>query len=244
MKTINSVQNPLIKQLLELKTNKGRLAARRFLISGYHLVEMAVAKRLVKLVLTLEPLVDLDPAIEQVIVSVAIMKKLADQVTPQGIIAVCEDVPQLPINGPRIAYLDQINDPGNLGTILRSASAFGIDMVLLSPDCVSVYNPKTIAASQGAIFAVNVREASIDDIAQLKAKGYRLVGTLLDAKAIPSNEYEWFDNTVVIFGNEAHGISEQLVPLLDDKIMIPITNVESLNVAMAASIVFYDMKYR
>jgi TrmH family RNA methyltransferase len=119
MKTINSVQNPLIKQLLELKTNKGRLAARRFLISGYHLVEMAVAKRLVKLVLTLEPLIDLDPAIEQVIVSAAILKKLADQVTPQGIIAVCEDVPQLPINGPRIAYLDQINDPGNLGTILR-----------------------------------------------------------------------------------------------------------------------------
>jgi len=244
MKTILSAQNPLIKQLLELKTAKGRIATRQFLISGFHLLEMALEKRLVKLVLVLEPLAQLDQSIEQIIVSEAIIKKLSDQVTPQGVVGVCDYLPQSPLSGQSIVYLDAIADPGNLGTILRSASAFDIDLVLLSPDCVSLYNPKTIAASQGAIFSVNVREASMADLANLKKEGYRLVGTLLDANAIKSNEYEWKKKTVVIFGNEAHGISSNTAKLLDDKIMIPIANIESLNVAMAASIIFYDMKWR
>ena len=244
MKTIQSAQNTLIKQLLELKTPRGRQTYRRFLVAGFHLLEMALESKSLKMILTLEPIKNIPDHIQQIIVTETILKKLSDQVTPQGVVGVCDYLPALSIKGDRIAYLDGVADPGNLGTIIRSATAFGIDMLLVSQDSVSIYNPKTIAASQGAIFTLPLCEATISDLRYLKDNKYRLTGALLTEDAIKSTEYRWAKQCVIVFGNEAHGISHDVSELLNDKIIIPIANIESLNVAMAASIIFYDMKYR
>lgn len=243
MKSITSLQNPLIKQLISLKTTSGRHQVGQFLISGFHLLEMALSQQLVKLVLCLEPVANVPIEIEQIMVTPEIIQKLSNQVTPQGVVAVCDYLSDYPIEGNHLAYLDGVSDPGNLGTILRSATAFGIDMVLLSPTCASLYNPKTIAASQGALFTTKTKVIKdTSELALIKERGYSLIGTMLDSKAQHPNTINWTKPCIVAFGNEAHGLSPEVIQLLDTKIMIPINGIESLNVAMAASIIFYVMK--
>ncbi|HAV19676.1 MAG TPA: RNA methyltransferase [Firmicutes bacterium] len=243
-KTITSTANPLFKSLLELKTTSGRKAQGRFLIEGVHMVKMAINVHIVEQIIALSPCENIEEAILQIIVPASLMKRLATQVTPQGVLAVCRELPIDFMLGPQIIYLDGVNDPGNLGTIIRSAAAFGIETILLSPDCVSLYNPKALAASQGAIFTVNVRESSIDELKRLKEQGYRLIGTRLHEEAIPLNRFAYPKKFVLVFGSEAHGIGQVLLPLLDESIVIPMEYIESLNVAMAATIIMYDMKYR
>ena len=244
IKEITSAVNETIKQVLELKTAQGRQRQQRFIVEGFHLLEMALHAGIVVTIIALEPQKNLLENIDQIIVPPSLLKKLSAQVTPQGVLAICRMLPEAPLRGQRVAYLEGINDPGNLGTIIRSAAAFDLDLLIVSPDSVSLYNPKVLAASQGAIFTLPIKEGNMNDLITLKEQGYALIGTVLSSKALPLNKFAYPERFVIAFGSEDHGLSADIRRLLDTEVTIPMASIESLNVAMAASIVFYDMKFR
>ncbi len=244
IKIITSTGNPLIANLLKLQTAKGRVDQQAFLISGHHLLKMALEREVVTLILTTKMLDYVDAEIEQIIVSDAIIKKLAQQVTPQGVVGVCRFMKQEVLTSKRLLYLDGVSDPGNVGTIMRSALAFNLKDLMFGRDTASVYNPKTISASQGALFNVNIHQSTIDDLRKMKQSGYRLIGTLIDPNAKQVPNYRYPDQCVVIFGSEGQGIRQEIIDLLDERLYIPIQNIDSLNVAMAATIIIYDMSLK
>jgi len=138
--------------------------------------------------------------------------------------------------------LDNVQDPGNVGTIIRSADSFGIDSVLLTDDCADLYNPKTIRATMGAIFRQKVTTININD---LKVSGVRIVGTDSKSDDCVDIKKAVLKNTVVILGNEGQGLSHELRKLCDEMITIPLSpGSESLNVAIAASIIMWEAKGR
>jgi len=144
--------------------------------------------------------------------------------------------------------LDCIQDPGNLGTIIRAATWFGIRNIVCSEDCVDVYNPKVIQASMGAIIHVNVLYTDLKAfLTEAKGKGLSVYGTLLEGKSIYTEKLE--KKGIILLGNESKGISDDLVPFIDYKLMIPKFSdaelgIDSLNVGMAASIVLSEFARR
>jgi TrmH family RNA methyltransferase len=140
--------------------------------------------------------------------------------------------------------LDFVQDPGNLGTIIRAAAWFGIKNIVCSTDCVDVYNPKVIQASMGAILHVNVYYSDLKEfVALAHEKKIPIFGTMLAGESIYDHKLD--NKGIILLGNESGGISDELIPFITDKIMIPgankaIPGIESLNVSMAASVVFSE----
>lgn len=140
--------------------------------------------------------------------------------------------------------LEGIQDPGNVGTILRTASAFNIGSVILTGGCADPYNPKTIRASMGAIFRQPVSVMDLDGIRMLKAKGIRLCGAALGEKCRDVREVT-FKNTAVVIGSEGRGLTEEMLGLCDETIKIPMSpKSESLNAAVAAAIIMWEANMR
>lgn len=140
--------------------------------------------------------------------------------------------------------LDTVQDPGNLGTIIRTAAWFGIKNIFCSPDCVDVYNPKVIQASMGAILHVNVFYTDLRTLLEKASdKKIRIFGAVLDGESIYSCKLD--NKGIILLGNESQGISSELLPYITDRIMIPkISNaqsgIDSLNVSMAASVILSE----
>lgn len=137
-----------------------------------------------------------------------------------------------------ILALDFIQDPGNMGTIIRSADAFGVKHILLLNNCVNPYNEKVLRASMGSIFRVNIRETSLDELIILKEKGYNIIST----SPVGENIGFFSGKKIVVMGNEGNGVSDEIFNLSDKRVSIPMNgNTESLNVAVATGIVLYIM---
>jgi len=176
------------------------------------------------------------------------LKKISSLKTPHNALAVV-GMPDMKVNpddlkkGLTVA-LDTVQDPGNLGTIIRAAAWFGIRNIFCSPDCVDVYNPKVIQASMGAILHVNVIYANLEDLfKEALEKKIRIFGALIEGESIYSYRLEKCG--IIVLGNESKGISEGLLPYITDRIMIPRLNeaasgIDSLNVSMAASVIFSE----
>lgn len=177
------------------------------------------------------------------------MDRLCDTDTPQAVAArVAQARPcqgdDLPANERLILAVDQLQDPGNLGTLLRTADWFGVNTVLISRNSVDLYNPKVVRASMGAIFHLTCcTEVEMrPTLAQLRERGYRLLAAMTDAAAPLVYEAE---KTVLLVGNEANGISADLVELADHCFTIPrLGGGESLNAAIAAGIALYELTKR
>jgi TrmH family RNA methyltransferase len=139
-------------------------------------------------------------------------------------------------------YLDDVRDPGNVGTLLRTALAFGFHDVVLSRSSAEAYASKVLLASQGAIFSLNLKESEQtpeEDIRDLKARGYRVVVTDLKA-ALPPEEIKTLDAPLaLVLGNEARGVDPEVVALADQAVRIPMSGIDSLNVAIAGGILMY-----
>jgi len=152
------------------------------------------------------------------------------------------------ILGDLCVALDFIQDPGNLGTIIRSAAWFGIRNIVCSDNCVDVYNPKVIQASMGAILNVSVWYLDlVEFLGNARKEKISVYGTLLDGEPVYSKELS--RKGVIVLGNESKGISEELIPFITERIMIPkftssVHGIESLNVAMAASVIFSEFTRR
>ncbi len=250
MKEITAVNNPLIQYLRTLQKSKNRYQNHQFLVEGWHLVEKALEVEAVLTVFILNHQLNnyqnkLPKNVKIVLVNQTIIKKISQEVTPQGIIALCKFKVITEKNPNNILLLDKIQDPSNLGAILRSCSAFGINKVFLSNDSVDLYNHKVISASQGAIFNVNLEYCDLMPlITKLKKENYHLYGTFLHETKQPKTleTIKFQTKNAILFGNEGHGINQELKNLVDENILIKTTNnVESLNLATSVAITIYSL---
>ena len=179
------------------------------------------------------------------------MGKISQLTTPQNVLGIF-NIPDISINnlslsGALTLMLDDIKDPGNMGTIIRIADWFGIKQIICSPESVDIYNPKVVQGSMGSIARVNVAYANLLDILQNKSENIPVYGALLDGENIYKTTLE--PSGIIIIGNESEGISENLLPHISKKIMIPSFNTnlqkaESLNAAIAAGIICAEFRRR
>ena len=233
---ITSLQNEHVKYWNSLKEKKVRDKERRFFIEGDHLISEARKQNLV-----LETISTVDESAD-FLVTKEIMKKISSQATISENAAVVRFIPEDKISG-NIIVLDGIQDPGNLGTIIRSCIAFGFTNIILGDTSVDLYNPKVIRATEGMIFHINVlRRNLLDFLPTLKGMNYKMVGTdVANGKDIRKLKKE---NIALVLGNEGNGISENVKNLCDEFVNIKMSsNCESLNVGVAASILMYEVSY-
>jgi len=231
---ITSLKNDLVKYWVSLNDKKVRDKDKVFLVEGDHLVNEALKNNLVVYTIS-----TIDSKADYLITD-EIMKKISNQKSVSSIAALVKFIPDKDING-NVLILDGVQDPGNLGTIIRSAVAFNFKSIILSDTSVDLYNPKVVRATEGMIFNINVkRESLLKAIPELKSNGYEVIGTDVNEgkniKSIPKK------NVAIIIGNEGNGISSEVKELIDRFIYIPIDkDCESLNAGVAASIIMYEV---
>lgn len=240
MLEILSKNNQKIKDACALKLKKVRQEKGLFLMEGIKNLDLALAHGSVKTIFTSIGLPKLKQNIECYKVNDEVLHKLAVSENPEGVVFVCEMLKPKKDKKDyhKIVYLDQINDPGNLGTILRSAVAFNYDAVILSKGSVDLYNEKVVAASKGAIFLIDAFVSDINDYLD-----HQIIVSTLDEKSIPLSECEKPKDFILVLGNESHGVSEPIIKLANKLIKIEMNDViDSLNVAMAGAILMNYFK--
>lgn len=236
-----SVENKRIKEIKKLNQKKYRDTENEFLIEGRHLVLEAYKKGLLKTVI-LEQDEIFPLAVETMYVTSDIINYLADTETPQNVMGICSKMEENKDIGDHILILDEIQDPGNLGTIIRSAVAFNIDTIVLGDKTVDLYNPKVVRASQGMMFHINIVKKNLNTfIPELKKQQYKILGTKVTrGKSLKTLEKN--NKFAIIMGNEGNGVKEEILDMCDDYIYIEMNAVcESLNVAVATSIILYEL---
>lgn len=238
---ITSINNEHIKELAKLKDKKYRDNSLVFLVETKHLVMEAYKEGLVKeLILEKDELYPLN--VDTLYVSREVMKKLSSTDTPSKVMAVVYKKKEENIIGERVLILDNIQDPGNLGTIIRSAVAFNIDTIVLSNDTVDLYNPKVVRANQGMMFHINIiKRNTISIINELKHEGYKIVGTKV-TNGHDVKDAKIYSHFALVIGNEGKGISRDVDNLCDEYLYIKMNETcESLNASVAASILLYEI---
>lgn len=238
---VTSLENKEIKRITKLNSKKYRELEKEFIVEGEHLVEEAYKNGLLKKILLLEN-EDIKIDIEKLYVSYDVMKKISNLDTPPRVIGICNLLKEKEI-GSKVLVLDGVQDPGNLGTIIRSSVAFNIDTIILSDDTVDIYNPKVIRSTQGMLFHINIIRKDIkEEIIKLKDKNYSIYTTNV-TKGIDIKEVEKSNQFVLIVGNEGNGVRKDISSLANYTICINTNkNVESLNVAVATSILLYELR--
>ncbi len=237
---ITSVNNDFIKETVKLKEKKYRDLTNTFLIEGLHLVNEAINNNLIKVIFVLEDF-SFDTNFKKIIVSREVMKKLSDNPSLPKIMAIVEKKKEESI-GNKVVILDRVQDPGNLGTIIRSATAFNFDTIILSNDSVDLYNSKVVRSTQGMLFNINILRRDIkEEITNLKSKNYLILGTDV-YNGSDVSKYTINEKFALVLGNEGTGVSEEVKSLCDDNLYIKMnSNCESLNVSVAASILMYEL---
>lgn len=246
---IESRSNPRIKEYRRLKDKKERMETGKYLVEGFRLVEEAFrAGMAIEAILYDE---DEDKGFETyirpylkdetvIVATKEILKDLSSTQAPQGVVAVVTISSEPEERPGLVLYLDRIQDPGNLGTILRSAHAGGASRILVSKGTVDPYSEKAIRSSMGSIFHVAVSMNGEEELEAYLGKGYRLAITSLDAEHSLYKE-DLTGNLIIAIGNEGSGVSEELIAMSDLHLKIPMPgNAESLNAAVAASIIIFE----
>lgn len=255
MQKISSKDNSLIKHVKKLKEKKYRQQYGEYIIEGLKLIEEAInEKAKISKIIICEG-EDNTEIIENhlryeiarfdcVLVPHNIFKTISDVETPQGIMAIIQknhDSKKIDFDTNIIVALDDVQDPGNLGTILRTIDSVGLKQVLVSKNTVDCYNSKVIRSTMGAIFRVNVIEC--DDLCEslniAKNNSFKVMVTSLKAKkTIYDIDY---NKKVIVVGNEGNGVSKSVMDLSDEKLIIPMPGkTESLNVAVATGVILYE----
>ena len=236
----SSIENKKIKNIKKLNTKKYRDEFNEFLIEGEHLVQEAYKNGILKEII-LEENTDIDIDIEKSYVTSSVLKYISELDNPSKIMGICKKIDKKNI-GNKILMLDGIQDPGNFGTIIRSSVAFNIDTIVLSRECVDLYNSKVLRATQGMIFNVNIVEKDLVELVpNLKKDGYKVYGTKVNGGKSLKN-VERCEKFAIIMGNEGRGVHSSLLDLCSDYIYIDMNSAcESLNVGVATSIILYEL---
>jgi TrmH family RNA methyltransferase len=253
IESLNSPHVARVKALIGSRGVKERKAAGQFVAEGLQCVREALVAKSGPTIETLyvtsngrrklEELADL-ASLNVVDVSDEVMKEMSETITPQGILAVCAipnvSLDSLTLNGSRrFIYLSEVQDPGNAGTILRSADAFAMDAVITSPGSVDMYSPKVVRSTAGSLWHIPVFESvAIDELLDRGINAFSLGAD--GAKKL--SDYQMSGDTLAVFGNEARGLSTGQNVDSIDVVSIPMPgNAESLNLSAAASIVMYHL---
>lgn len=243
---ITSIQNEQVKQWRKLHKRKFRMKMKKFLIEGFHLIEEAFNSGWeVETVIAQEGVNPPDWMSDDgiTIVNERVFNEITQTETPQGIAAIVK-MKDLPVRTDNfILLIDAIQDPGNLGTIIRTADAAGFSQIVLGTGTVDVYNDKVIRASQGSLFHISIKQANLlQAIDELKKENYTIYASAL-RNAINYQDVEIESKVALIVGNEGAGISEEILNVADKIVKIPIYGqAESLNVSIAAGILMYKMR--
>ena len=236
-----NIKNNKIKEIKKLNQKKYRARENLFLVEGEHLVLEAYKKGVIKeLILEQNTIFPLD--VPTMYVTNDVLSYISELEAPQNIMAICNKIQEKEELNDRILILDGIQDPGNLGTIIRSAVAFNIDTIILSNDTVDLYNSKVVRASQGLMFHLNIiKKDLLEIIPRLKEKDYKIIGT----KVTHGNSLKTLAKIkkfAIIMGNEGNGIKEETEELCDEFVYIDMNQAcESLNVGVATSIILYEL---
>jgi TrmH family RNA methyltransferase len=239
MAVINSVNNFRVLQWEKLKSKINRDKQGLFIAEGYHLVLEAYKAKCLKEIISIDDN-DMRFDVPAYQVTFGVMEKLSSMATPTRIIGICRQK-DAGGYGDNVLLADQIHHPGNLGTVIRSAVAFGVDTVVLG-NGVDVYNQKVIQASQGMVFNVNIIKKPLKDfIVELKDRGYQIIGTDV-REGTPLHDVKANGKRAVLIGNEGDGVDGELLGMCDIRVNIKINEkCESLNVGVAAGIVLYGL---
>ena len=270
MEIITSRQNPRIKSILALSDKKGRERQGLFRFDGVKLFSDALGVVSIKNVVLKHPVT---PSVEErvrgallaglltegqlIYVSEGVFEKLTEESSPEGIITVAERMTELHqvsdspesaaelLEGKALLLAESLRDPGNLGTIMRSCAALGIDTLVLSDDCADIYNPKTLRGAMGAVFrlpTVTLRREELPTLVEhLRQNGRHVFAAALRENAKSIGDISLAEGDCFIIGNEGHGLSEELIAAADTAAIIPmIEGNESLNAAAAAAICIWE----
>lgn len=267
---ITSTGNQNIKEVVQLrKKSKARSQAGVFLVEGIRMIQEVPVETLKKLYITegfykkykkeLDSLLTGKSSVKPELVSDTVFAYMSDTKTPQGVLGIVEqakyDLEEILIGvklpdgqesvrqAPHIMILDNLQDPGNLGTIFRTAEAAGVSGIIMSQDCVDIYNPKTIRSTMGAVYRMPFLyvEDLKETIALLKQKGICVYAAHLDGKNTYDKE-DYKKGAAFLIGNEGNGLRQEIADCADTWIRIPMAGqVESLNAAVAASVLMFEV---
>ena len=255
MQVISSKENELIKHIKKLKDKKERDISNEYIIEGVKLIQEAIQEKAkIKQIIICEECEKAETIPKEIMYEIAryeciyITKKLYNYLTevktPQGILAVIEkesNEKNIDYTQEIIVALDGIQDPGNLGTILRTVDSIGLTQILVSKDTADSFNPKVVRSTMGAIFRVKVIECEDLEktLKEIKKHKFEIVVTSLQTKnSIYDIDY---NKKVIVIGNEANGVQEKIQKLADKKVKIPMLGkTESLNASVATGIILYE----
>lgn len=246
MEHITALKNPRVIAWRSLKDRKARRDSGTFLVEGFKMVNEALLSGFpVEALLLREDMKIPDVVPDDVPVyslSDHVLASVCDTRTPQGIAAVVRQSPR-PASGPRLIALDGVQDPGNVGTIIRTADAAGFSGVLLGPECADVFSPKVLRATMGSIFRVGL--SFVPDLpsalSDLREQDYSVISSQLDGDPFYERQ-NVSDNFVLIVGNEGNGISDPVKAEATHRLRLPMRGgAESLNAAVAAAVMMYDL---
>ncbi|MGM0509071.1 MAG: TrmH family RNA methyltransferase [Fusobacteriota bacterium] len=242
---ITSKNNKFIKKVKKLKKKKYREKYNMFIAEGEKFLEFDYKPKYAIIDEFYDGTVHIDSDIEEYVVKEELFNKISTQKNSQGIILIY-DIPENDSNkiNNDIVILDKIQDPGNLGTMIRLFDAVGIKDIILLKGTVDQYNDKVVRSTMGSIFNLNFYEMTHKEILDfLKQKEYNIISTDLSEESFEYDKMKLRDKNAIIFGNEGNGISKKLLNISDQKVMIPIYgSAESLNVAVASGIIMYKYK--
>ena len=246
METLTSLKNPRILSWRSLKDKKGRAEQNAFLVEGVRMVREALSSAFRVLALLLregfEPDFPLPAGIPVYLLPDHVFQSVSSTITPQGIAAVLAMQAKEAL-GPRLLALDGVQDPGNVGTIIRTADAAGFDGVVFSPDCADLFSPKVLRSTMGSVFRLGFSfPASLPEkLAELKKEGYSVLSSQLDGEPFYDRK-DVAPSFVLIIGNEGNGISAPVRAIATHCLCLPMRGgAESLNAAVAAGIMMYDL---
>ncbi|MGO1469209.1 MAG: TrmH family RNA methyltransferase [Tissierella sp.] len=257
MLEISSSKNSIIKEIKSLSRKKNRWKEKLFIIEGIKLIEEALNNFVpIKYILFSEMLLRVDSGEDffmqiknkkqTIKISETLFKQISDLENPQGVLAVVEfDEKRIEEiykkENPLIIFLDRLNDPGNLGTIIRSADAFNIDAIVLGVGSVDPYNSKVVRSTMGSIFRVPIYNIKNNEIFfnDVKKRNIDIITTSLNGKRLSKKDLS--SSAIIVIGNEANGVKNDIIELATKAVKIPMPGkAESLNAGVAASIIMYE----
>ncbi|MGE6259303.1 TrmH family RNA methyltransferase [Heyndrickxia sporothermodurans] len=250
MKFIESIKNPQVKQWKKLSTKKEREKTKQYIVEGFHLVEEALKykENIVEIIISEATEIPSHwdmTNLSLTKVTTEICKAISDTETTQGIFAICQMKHSSfqTYAGNSYLLIDSVQDPGNIGTIIRTADAAGIDAIILGEGTVDIYNPKVLRSAQGSHFHIHFFTGNLEEwIEKLEKEQIPIYGTALE-NGVPYKQVAPKQSFALMVGNEGNGVSKKLLALTNQNLYIPIYGqAESLNVAVAAGILMYYLK--
>lgn len=255
MQIISSKDNEIVKNIKKLKEKKYRDLENAYIIEGIKLVKEAIYENAkIRQIIMCENYADNKEIDKETLYEISkynliyvtekVFNTITDVKTPQGIIAIVEknnSTCEINYSEEIIIALDDVQDPGNLGTIIRTADSANLKQIILSKNSADPYNPKVVRSTMGGIFRVNIIEVDNleETLKQTQKNGFKVMVTVLDTqKSIYDVNY---NKKVIVIGNEANGISKAIQNIADEKVKIPMLGkTESLNASVAAGVMIYE----